>query len=198
MAFANTQQTIEEQYLALDAASDEKLELHNGEIVAMAGAKRNHVRITDNISGLFYVRLKGSGCTYYSQDMRVRISEETYYYPDVVVVCGEELIVDELDLYNPTVIIEVLSDSTKSTDSSEKTANYRQLPSLQAYLLVSTTGALVTLSTRNGDSWTLRDIIGLQNQVTIESLGLSLALADIYENVDFAKNKAKQIKRPKR
>ena len=192
MAFANTQQTIEEQYLALDAASDEKLELHNGEIIAMAGAKKNHVRITDNISGLFYVGLRGTGCTYYSQDMRVRISKETYYYPDVVVVCGNEDILNETDLYNPTVIIEVLSDSTKGIDSSEKAANYRQLPSLQAYVLVSTKGALVTLSTRIGDSWSLQDIMGLQNQVTIESLGLSLALADIYENVDFAKSEAEK------
>lgn len=174
----------EQEYLLRDAASREKLEFHNGAIYAMAGAKRNHIRITDNVSGLFYNTLKQAGCTYYSQDLRVRLPHtKNCYYPDVVVVCGPEQIENETDLFNPTLIVEVGSRSTEMIDIGEKTANYRTITSLQAYLLISSAQYRVTLHTRQGDVWTLRDIVGLQSHVQIDAIGCTLELADIYDQV---------------
>ena len=129
-----------EEYIVRERKAQFKSEYLSGRIVAMSGASRAHNLITRNISGELYVQLKGRTCESYTNDMRVRIpSPMSYTYPDVVVVCDEPRFEDDVfdTLLNPTVLVEVLSPSTEAYDRDRKFSRYRQIASLQEYILVS-------------------------------------------------------------
>ncbi len=105
-----------EEYLELERKSEERHEYFNGEIFAMSGARRNHSKIAMSVSGLIWQHLRVKDCESYSNDMRVFAPKTGLYtYPDIVVVCGEPMFQDNVfdTLLNPTLLIEVLSDSTK-------------------------------------------------------------------------------------
>src|SRR5262245_46847116 len=126
-----------EQYLVLERKADFKSEYLNGYIIAMAGASREHNLIAGNLHGELRSQLKGRPCETYVSDMRVFIDRTGLYtYPDIVAVCGEARFQDDgVDtLLNPTVIVEVLSDSTERYDRGRKFGHYRQLPSLREYV----------------------------------------------------------------
>ncbi len=126
-----------EEYITLERkaipdADTVKSEYMNGEIIAMSGASFEHNLITYNISGELRNRLKGSGCLAFANEMRVSIpAANSYFYPDVGVVCEEPRFEDDvLDiLLNPIVVVEVLSPSTEAYDRGDKFAHYRQLQS---------------------------------------------------------------------
>lgn len=149
-----------EEYLAFEEASDEKHEWVNGRVFAMAGGTPRHARLSARAIILLEGLLGPHGCSAYSSDLRVRIQETTRStYPDVTVVCGP-LAKDPADrnaITNPTLIVEVLSDSTEASDRGDKWRHYRMLPSLQSYVLINTREPLVEVFTRNGSSWSLRD-----------------------------------------
>ena len=136
-----------EEYLAFERAADEKHEYIDGmivplreqrEITAMAGAGRRHNLISGNFFGEIRNQLKGKSCEIYANDMRVRMKANRYGYPDVVVVCGEpEFADDEFDvLLNPTIVVEVLSSSTRFRDKTEKLEDFRKIESLKECLLI--------------------------------------------------------------
>ena len=112
----------------------------------MSGASRAHNLITGNIFGELRTLLKGSGCETYANEMRVSSPlTSSYFYPDVVVVCEEPRFEDDVfdTLLNPIIFVEVLSPSTEAYDRGEKFAHYRQLASLQEYVLVTQDKVLV-------------------------------------------------------
>src|SRR5439155_23456156 len=103
-----------EEYLALERKAEYKSEYLAGEMLAMSGASERHVSIVANVMYLLVGQLKGRPCKAYSSDMRVKVSPTGLYtYPDVVVVCGQPQFADEQKdtLRNPTLIVEVLSES---------------------------------------------------------------------------------------
>jgi Uma2 family endonuclease len=121
--------------------------------------------------------------------MRVKTTPTRYTYPDVVVVCEEPKFEDgELDtLLNPTVIVEVLSPSTKARDRGEKFFEYRALPSVKDYLVISQDTMHVEHYTRqSGDEWMLHDVTAPEVTIRIPSIGCELSLAEVYERVQFA------------
>ena len=129
-----------EEYLALERQAEYRSEFFHGEIFAMAGASREHNLIAGNVSRELGNQLKGRPCETYQSDMRVKVSDTGLYtYPDVVVACGELAFEDdEVDtLLNPTLLIEVLSESTESYDRGKKFGYYRTIQSLAEYLLVA-------------------------------------------------------------
>jgi Uma2 family endonuclease len=183
-----------EQYLALERKAEYKSEYYNGEIFAMAGSSREHSIITCNVSGELRQQLKGSPCVAHSPDLRVQVSPTGLFtYPDVVVICGEPIFADsELDMVlNPTVIFEVLSDSTEAYDRGEKFAHYRYLETLAEYVLVSQNKLRVEQYVRqpNGD-WLLHAVEGPDDAITLASLGCRLLLSEMYRNVSFDKPRA--------
>ena len=130
----------------------------NGEIIAMSGASFEHNLITYNISGELRNRLKDSGCLAFANEMRVSIpSANFYFYPDVSVVCEEPRFADDVfdTLFNPIVVVEVLSPSTEAYDRGDKFAHYRQLESLQEYILVSQDKVRVDHYVRQATQWIL-------------------------------------------
>ncbi|GAB3932496.1 Uma2 family endonuclease [Larkinella terrae] len=175
-----------ELYLELERKADHKSEYFKGEIFAMAGASRNHNRIKENLSIGIGSYLKGKRCQSFSSDMRLHIpSNSLYTYPDLVVVCGEPQMLDvNFDtLLNPTVIVEVLSGSTKDYDRGSKFMLYRNIPTFQEYILIDSEQirAEAWYKPDNG-FWTLRTETTLaDDSLTIQTLDFTLPLRDIYD-----------------
>lgn len=176
------------EYLRLERSAGHKSEFVNGRIHAMTGASRAHNLIAGNIFGEIRARLRGRPCEVYVNDMRVKVRQTGLYtYPDVAAVCGEPQFEDDAvdTLLNPSVIVEVLSDSTEKYDRGTKFSHYRRLESLREYILISQDGPSVEKFVRANELWTLEEISGHGAVLTIESLDCSVSLADIYDRVEF-------------
>ena len=194
---AQTRLTPEEYIIferkALPSAEIIRHEYINGELIAMSGASRAHNLITINISTALHSRLRGSRCETYANEMRVSTPTTTsYFYPDVVVVCEEPRFEDDVfdTLLNPIILVEVLSPSTQVYDRREKFAHYRQLASLQEYILVSQDKVLVEHYRRQGQEstakdWIFTDFQALEESLPLTSIQCELPLQEIYERVTF-------------
>lgn len=192
----STQRFRPQEYLRLEETADVKHEFHAGEILAMSGGTYNHSRITMNLSGEMYMCLKGSPCAPLESNIRVRLlRSDRYVYPDITVVCGAPEF-DPLDtrrttIVNPKVIVEVLSESTEGYDRGVKFSAYRDLHSLEEYVLVSQSQPMIEAFRRRPDgAWVISSWRGLDAIATIDSLGIQIALADVYAGVTFEDERA--------
>lgn len=178
-----------EQYLAQERKADFKSEYYQGETFAMAGATREHNLIVGNILGEVRNALKNRSCEVYPSDIRVKVSPTGLYtYPDVTVVCGEPQLEDDCfdTLLNPTVLFEVLSESTESYDRGAKFRQYRQIESLQEYVIVALDRPSVECYVKQLDGrWLLLEAFSLEQSVTFESLEVSIPLAEVYRHIAF-------------
>lgn len=179
-----------EMYLAIERSREFKSEFANGAMFAMAGASEAHNLIVAHIVRDLGVQLKGRPCRVYPSDMRVRIPQKKrYVYPDAIVVCGEPRFEDDHrdTLLNPTVIVEVLSPSTETYDRVAKFAAYRTIASLQAYLLISQDKPLLECYARQEGTrfWLFSDAAGREAAMELSAIAVRLALADVYEHVEF-------------
>ena len=175
-----------EEYIALERKAEFRNEYFSGQIVAMSSGSYNHNLIVTNISGELHHQFKGQGCEVLTNSMRVRpIPRDTYVYPDVVVVCGEPEFEDEAfdTLLNPIVIVEVLSPSTERRDRGEKFTRYKQLDSLQEYLLVAQDNVHVEHHRRQGAQWILSHYRTLEEVLPLLAIGCEVPLRDIYARV---------------
>ena len=181
-----------EDYLAIERGAEFKSEYFNGEIFAMAGASRAHNTIVLNTGSEIRRYLKNRPCKAYVNDMRVKVSPTGLYtYPDLVVVCGKEQFEDtQLDtLLNPTLIIEVLSDSTEAYDRGRKFEHYRHLDSLIEYVLIAQHRPHVESYRRQPDhQWLLTECHGLEGTLRLQSIDCDLALAEVYDKVELGEN----------
>lgn len=179
-----------EDYLELDAGSSLKYELHGGEAVCVSGASREHNLIVAYLVHLLIGQLEETDCEVYAENTMVRTEGPVpYAYPDVVVCCGGPVF-DALrpdTLLNPTVVIEVLSDSTEATDRGAKWKGYRRLDSLTDYLLVDQYSPGIEVFHRIGaEEWVYTRYEGLDATLTIGSIRCTLALKDVYKRVKFS------------
>ena len=180
-----------EEYLAWERKAATKHEYHNGQIVAMSGASYAHTLIAANIVAEIHAQLKGKACTVHASDMRVKTpSTVSYFYPDVVVVCDEPGFEDNTFdvLLNPVLIVEVLSASTAAYDRGEKFEHYKQLISLQEYILVSQDRVCIEHYHRLGAQWIFAEFYSLADVFPLPSVECELSLRDIYARVKFRKN----------
>ena len=178
------------EYLAGERAALDKHEYYKGEVFAMSGASLQHNVIFSNLFTDIGNKLKGKNCRPYGSDLRIHIPKNTLYtYPDISIICGEVHLTDhEFDTaINPTVIIELLSKSTRNYDKGEKFTLYRDIDSLNEYILVDTEKIYAEKHVRNADgSWQLTDYRSLEKSFTIDSVQLYILLKDIYEGISFA------------
>lgn len=184
-----------QEYLERERKAETKSEYDGGYVTAMAGASKEHNRVTVNIAGELYAQLKGKPCQPFVNDLRVRVPEcDRYYYPDVVVVCDEPQFEDvELDtLLNPTVIVEVLSASTEARDRGQKLQCYRTLDSLNIYVLVAQDRPFVEIYRRQEQGWLYSTVEGLESVVSLDAIGCKLRLADIYDRIEFQELQSEQ------
>jgi Uma2 family endonuclease len=177
-----------EEYLLLERASETKHEYYAGEMFAMGGASRAHVLIVGNLIASLTIQLRGKPCEVLGTDMRVKVnSTGLYTYPDISVACGDIKFEDRnLDtLLNPLVIMEVLSPSTEAYDRGKKFEKYRQLESLQEYLLVAQDRAHVEHYRRQNDGkWELSEASDLDSSLLLPSIECQILLRDVYDKVE--------------
>jgi len=177
------------EYLELERKSEIRSEYIAGRIFAMSGASRRHSLIAGNLHREISSQLRHRPCEAHISDMRVKVSPTGMYtYPDIVAICGEARFEDtHIDtLLNPTVIVEVLSESTEAYDRGEKFANYRRLDSLREYVLVAQDKVRIEHFRREGDQWILSEIGDADGILPLASIDCQVSLAAIYEKVDFA------------
>ncbi len=197
MSQATAEKTLSvEEYLAFEARSKFKHEYIDGEIFLMAGVKRSHSIISQNISRHIGNKLENEPCEVHQGDIKVRVKETRFVYPDVIVACGDlRWDSNETVLLNPTVIFEVLSKSTEARDRGEKSQNYRQLESLTDYLLVSQKQMLVEHFIRQNDgSWKLIEYHEPNDKIHLASINCQLLLRDIYFNISLPQLKLAEPK----
>ena len=173
------------EYLDMENEAIEKHEYYKGEIFAMSGAGNLHNIISVNIIALLYNSLKGKSCQPYGSDMRIHIPENTLFtYPDISVICGD-IMSSEEDVNtstNPTVIVEILSPSTRNYDRGVKFMLYRGIPTLKEYILVEAETIHVEQFAINKDGlWQLKEFSKTTDQLFVESIGAKLLLEDIYD-----------------
>ena len=178
-----------EEYLAFERKATTKHEYLNGQIVAMSGASFAHNFITVNIATSLNIQLMEGECRVATSDMRVKVTQiDSYFYPDVVVVCGEPRAEDDTfdTLLNPTLIVEVLSPSTEGYDRGEKFEHYQQIASLKDYILISQDEVHVEYYYCQENEWLQTEFQGLEDVLSLLSIGCELRLSDIYRRVEIA------------
>jgi Uma2 family endonuclease len=188
MASQTVTKLTEEQYLALERAAEFKSEYFDGEMFAMSGGSMQHSRLQQNLTTELSIALRGGRCEAFGSDLRVRVSSRMYTYPDVSVVCGKPLLADDQQdvLLNPVAVFEVLSPSTEKYDRGLKLQRYRTITTLQDYILVNQSEIRIEQYTRQENNlWILRDYEGLEKELTIASIAVSLPMRRIYDRVEF-------------
>jgi Uma2 family endonuclease len=182
-----TYMTLEE-YWELDRNSDVRYEYIDGEVIMMSGGSLRHADISNNIVTLLKARLRGSSCRAYNSDVRVQVPLNRYVFPDATVTCSAEDRDEDVLIKFPRVIVEVLSPSTELTDRVKKLRIYQQCPTIQEYMLVSTSRPLVEIHRREkNDFWSYRSF-GPNEEIVLLSLDVRFPIADIYADVKFPTN----------
>lgn len=178
-----------EEYLALEVESEIRSEYRNGEIRPMTGATPEHNKISSALNALLWFGLRGKPYSLFITDQRLWISgADLYTYPDVMVIANPvELKPGRKDtVTNPILIAEVLSDSTKAYDRDEKFAAYRTISSFQEYLLIDQSQPHVEQYVKQAaNQWLFTEYSGKEAKVTLSSVGVEIALADLYETIEF-------------
>lgn len=184
-----------DEYFRMADDSEVKLEYWEGEIVEMAGGTYEHSLVISNTLLELGNSLKGKPCRVLESNLRVRIGRKSFYcYPDLKVICGTpQFDLDDpkkLTVFNPRVIIEVLSPSTEGYDRGQKFERYRDIASMQEYVLISTQRPLVEVFWRRDDgSWLFTPASGVESSTVFNSIDVKLNLSDIYAGVEFPPEK---------
>lgn len=187
MQHATVTLLTEADYLAGESYSPIRHEYVDGHVYAMTGASKAHNTIVLNIATRLHAHLRGSPCRAYVADMRVRVeAARAYYYPDVVVTCaGPDTTADAPSHYltAPVLIVEVLSETTETVDRREKMRAYAQLESLREYLLVDSRSARAELYRKRPEGGWEQWIAAPGETLRLDSVGLALAVDDLYEDI---------------
>jgi Uma2 family endonuclease len=208
MAIAETARKLTEaEYLAIERAAEYKSEFYDGQMfpmtghpMAMAGGTAMHSLIATNLGGEVRSKLKPGPCKAFNSDLRLKVEATGLFtYPDLSVICGELQYAPGTNdtVTNPIVIFEVLSDSTEGYDRGEKFTNYRQMASLQDYVLVSQRLPQIEQFQRGTEGkWTLRSAKGMDASLAIPSLNIVLEFREVYAGVQFPPNPLRPLLRP--
>ncbi len=176
-----------EEYFALEAESDIRHEFVDGDIFAMAGGTENHSLITGNTFLAIGQRVRGSHFRMHTSDMRVKISETKYLFPDFSVICGKAEFTDDkrTTLTNPTLCVEVTSPSSMGYDKNLKGDFYRSIDALQHYLVLDQGQIYARLYTRLEKGWLLQEFTNISDTLPLPALSLNVPLSEIYSDITF-------------
>ncbi len=175
----------EQEYLQGEDLAAVRHEYLGGTVHAMAGGTQRHNLLGARVVAFLTSHLRGGPCRPFGSDMRVRVEtprDTRFYYPDAVVTCDPRD-TEPLFLQFPKLVVEILSPSTEAADLREKWSAYPSLPTLEEYLVLAQDSARAILHRRAG-SWAPQTFLSPSAIVPLDSLGLRLPLADIYEALD--------------
>ncbi|MDF1712439.1 MAG: Uma2 family endonuclease [Akkermansiaceae bacterium] len=176
-----------EDYLEGELRSSVKHEFVGGHVYAMSGGTMAHQRIARNFSRHTGNQLAGKDCEPTNSDFLVRIkadNDEVMYYPDGMIICHS---VEDNEQFteSPTVILEVLSPTTRRIDEAQKYRDYLTIPSLQTYILAETESPTLTLYRRKGDSFQREVITGIDATLSLPEVEVDIAFSELFEDVQF-------------
>ncbi|MEB3885783.1 Uma2 family endonuclease [Lyngbya sp. CCY1209] len=178
-----------EEYLALEVESDIRSEYRDGEIVPMTGGTPKHNKLSSALNALLWFALRGKPYTVFVTDQRLWIPNKNLYtYPDVMVTPEPvELMSGRKDtVINPILLAEVLSDSTKHYDRGDKFEAYRTIATFQEYLLIDQNRPHLEQYVKQAENqWLFTEYNGMEQTITLRSLDVEIALADLYEAIAF-------------
>jgi len=178
-----------EEYLEFEDNSQEKHEYLNGEIVTMTGATTNHNKITINFTFCFLLAFREQNYELYMGDVRVFIeNRKIFTYPDVMIIEGKTIYQgkSKTTIVNPSLIIEVLSKSTKDYDQNDKFDSYRSLETFKEYILIDQYQYYVKQFAKNETGkWVLTDYYGEESVLKLESINFEISLQELYKKVNF-------------
>jgi Uma2 family endonuclease len=180
----NTAQQLlitEQEYLDGERHSEIKHEFIDGYVYAMTGATDDHNIISGNFYVALHQQLRGQSCQPFIADVQVKAGSR-YFYPDVMVLCDPDDADTPYIKHAPTVIVEVLSPTTRKTDITIKKIAYLNLPSLQEYVLIEQDKCEVVVFRRN-EGWTSTYYI-IGDVITLDSIDISISVAEIYQRVE--------------
>lgn len=173
------------EYLEMEKTSEVKHEYLDGDIYAMSGASKRHNILGNNFRDNVRPHLRGGPCQIYTFEVKVYIEAlNTFYYPDLVVACDP----DDSDDYfvkKPVLIVEVESPTTSGIDRREKLMAYRKLPSLREYVILAQDKISAEVCRREDGDW-LSELVGPGENLRLESVGVTIPLASLYEGVDLS------------
>lgn len=173
-----------EEYLELEAHSQQRHELVEGYLFAMAGGTDHHNRITSRLNRLVFDAAEAAGCELFMADMILKTPSGKGYYPDLFLTCQEASDGSRYKRF-PCWIVEVLSDSTEAIDRGEKLQNYTAIPTLQTYVLVSQEKPFIELFERLEDNTWRYTSLGSEGVLKLPCLDSSLAVEQIYRGMKF-------------
>ncbi len=179
-----------EEYFALERAGQARYEYWNGYVLCMSGGSRQHATICSNVHFRLSQQLEKKACRTYTGEMQIKTPDlPPYRYPDVSVVCGKPVFekMEGFDvLTNPILVVEVLSPGTAHLDRQEKREAYQALPSVMEYLIISQDAPHVTQYLRQPDGkWLRNDAGDLTAIIKLPSIGCTLPLREVYDDVEF-------------
>jgi Uma2 family endonuclease len=173
------------EYFELDENDIEhRYEYVDGYVYMMAGGTFDHSTISENINRILWNLLREKSCRVYNSDVKVKISQKRYFHPDVTVSCDSRDRGKGDLLQSPRVVFEVLSPSTELKDRTWKLQNYLALPSMQAYVLVSTNAPKMEIYRKENGKW-IYDICYADDELELASIDVHFSVKDAYVDIDF-------------
>ena len=178
-----------DQYRALEETAEFRSEYHDRRIVPMIGGTIDHNRIVRNLVRILDTAIRQEPYEVFTSDLRLWIPQyRKGTYPDVMVIADRPVFNDNRidEVLNPCLIVEVLSKSTQGYDRGDKFLYYRSIPEFREYLLVSQSEYFIEHYQKTGErQWLLQEYRGNKAEITLKSVGVSLAVKDMYEGVNF-------------
>jgi Uma2 family endonuclease len=179
-----------DEYFEFDKNAEGNFEYFDGEIFEMSGVSPNHARIEMNLAEMLSPKAKKKGCRAFPSNLRVKIPMlPTYRYPDLTVSCGKVEFVEIGGLQclvNPSLIVEVLSDSTERYDDNEKFRQYKSIESFVEYSLISSTEKVVVLYQKHNGRFWLRSDYVTGEPFHLNTLDFDINVDELYQGVEIA------------
>jgi len=173
-------------FIDWENAQETRHEFYLGQVFGMGGTRRVNGLVAGNLSAALHRHLKGSRCRAFMTSMKVQVASDAIFYPDVFVTCDAIDLKTDMVFRQPSLIAEVLSDSTQAYDRGVKFAAYRQIDSLKEYVLIEPEARRVEVYRRNErNNFELVDQTG-QTELVLDSLGLRLAMDELFDGIETA------------
>lgn len=185
MALERTQTISVEEYFELEENNpDTRYEYLDGYVYMMSGGSANHAAISGNIYAILKNALRGGPCRVYNSDMKVRVSEQRYFHPDVTVSCDSRDRGTTSVLQSPRLVVEVLSPGTEARDRGRKLQCYLACPSIEEYLLVDSRSMRIEMYRKEQRKW-IYEAFEPDDKVELATIGVRFSVVDAYEDVIF-------------
>jgi Uma2 family endonuclease len=172
------------EYFEFERNSEERYEYYNGKLIKMPGELLPNITIAQNCLVNLRFSLKNRNCMVYHHVAKLKVNATKYRYSDVMVTCEKEP--DNRIVQFPSLIIEVLSEGTQKADRNEKLTEYRQIPTLNYYILIEAETIKVEIYSKEGQKWHYDSFENIEQTIVLPLLNTALPLKDIYENIIFS------------